>query len=142
LHAGHSVGNHTYDHLNGWYTDVEKYISNVGECAAVVDSKLMRPPYGRIKNQQARALKAAGYKIVMWNILSGDFDKELPNAKCLKNVIDKTVNGDIIVMHDSEKAFERLQYVLPRVLKYFTEKGYRFEKIEIGENDFERGLDR
>jgi peptidoglycan-N-acetylglucosamine deacetylase len=130
LEERHAVGNHTQDHLNGWKTADEVYLSNIGEAAKYIDSNLFRPPYGKITRFQAKQLQEKqGYRIVMWSVLSGDFDTGLAPAACWKNVLKATGDGSIVVFHDSAKAMERMAYALPRVLEYYSEKGYRFEKI-------------
>ena len=129
LENGHSVGNHTFNHLNGFKTKNSVYLENVQHAAAHIHSNLFRPPYGKIKSSQGRALQKEGYKIVMWDVLSGDFDKAINPEKCLKNVLGHTNNGSIIVMHDSQKAREKIFYALPRVLAHFSEKGYNFKAI-------------
>ena len=135
LDEGHAIGNHTQQHLNGWKTSTEIYLTDVSEAAKNISSNLFRPPYGRIKRSQAKgiseALKNKSAKIVMWDVLSGDFDMSLSNEKCLENVISKTRTGSIVVFHDSEKAFSRLKYTLPAMLEFFTLKGYVFSKIKI-----------
>jgi peptidoglycan/xylan/chitin deacetylase (PgdA/CDA1 family) len=110
----------------------EDYLKDVGEAAGFINSRLFRPPYGKIKRQQISVLekKPLNYKIVMWTVLSGDFDTGISKEKCLSNVLEKTSNGSIIVFHDSEKAFERMGYALPVVLKKLSENGYAFEKIK------------
>ena len=138
--GGHTVGNHTMNHLNGWNTDDATYIDNVKQATVYIDSTLFRPPYGRIKKFQAKVLmqllnKEAGtvpFKILMWTVLSGDFDTDISGEKCFKNVINNTAKGSIVVFHDSAKAFERLQYALPATLAFFAEKGFRFEAINNG----------
>ena len=108
LEEGHSVGNHTYNHLNGWKTKNEIYFADVKEAAKLIDSDLFRPPYGRIRYAQARGLREiAGkkMKLVMWDVLSGDFDRQITADKCWQNIIGKARPGSIIVFHDSQKAF-------------------------------------
>ena len=133
LDEGHSVGNHTYNHLNGWKTENDIYLKDVSEASAVIDSSLFRPCYGRITRFQARHLKPVmrgkDPKIIMWDVLSGDFDTTCTPQQCLSNVLLASVPGSIIVFHDSEKAFPKLEYSLPRVLKYFSGKGYLFREI-------------
>jgi len=128
---GHRVGNHTFNHLRGWATDDREYLQNVAKCQDLVQSNLLRPPYGRIKKSQISLIKDAypDMNIIMWDVLSGDFDQKLSPEKCLENVIKHTRPGAIIVFHDSLKAFERLEYVLPRALKFWKSKGYIFEKL-------------
>lgn len=126
---GHSIGNHTHNHLKGWKYKTSTYIDNVEEAAKIIDSNLFRPPYGRIKKKQSKALIGKGYEIVMWDVLSGDFDTDITKEKCLENVLMNTQKGSIVVFHDSLKAKEKLEYTLPRVLTYFTNEGYSFEGI-------------
>jgi peptidoglycan-N-acetylglucosamine deacetylase len=133
LLANHAVGNHTHNHLNGFKTANNVYMQNIATAKQYIDSNLFRPPYGRITIFQLKLLQASLYRLkpIMWTVLSGDFDMGLSPEKCLQNVIKNTKSGSIVVFHDSEKAFEKLQYVLPKVLAYFTAKGYRFEKIVL-----------
>ena len=126
---GHSVGNHTFNHLNGLLTKNTRYIENIQQASAYIVSKLFRPPYGRLKSSQARLLQQEGYKIIMWDVLSGDFDRSISPEKCLDNVLKKTTNGSIIVMHDSEKAKDKIYFALPRILDHFSQKGYLFKAI-------------
>lgn len=128
INEGHAVGNHTHHHLNGWHTDNEAYLRNIKKCEKVVKSDLFRPPYGRIKKSQYELIKE-DYKVIMWDVLSGDFDKNTSPEKCLSNVTNNTTEGSIIVFHDSLKAADNLKYTLPKVLAYFTEQGYRFERL-------------
>lgn len=128
---GHAIGNHTFNHLKGWKTDDETYLQNTLKCQNLTQSSLFRPPYGRIKKTQINKLQAhiSNLNIVMWDVLSGDFDINLAPEKCYQNVIKHAENGSIIVFHDSLKAFDRLAYALPKALAYFTEKGYTFAKL-------------
>jgi peptidoglycan/xylan/chitin deacetylase (PgdA/CDA1 family) len=126
---GHSVGNHTYNHLNGFRTNNTNYIENIQQAEKLIESNLFRPPYGRLKSSQAKSIIKKGYKIIMWDVLSGDFDTTITPEKCLKNVLNKTTNGSIIVMHDSEKAKDKIFYTLPKILNYYQEKGYLFKAI-------------
>ncbi len=117
ISEGHSVGNHSYSHKSGWSTDAENYLNDVELCSSFVQSDLYRPPYGRLKPQQAEAIRHQ-YKIVMWDILSGDFDQSITAEQCYQNVIQNLKPGSIIVFHDNIKSFEVLKQVLPRVLQY------------------------
>jgi peptidoglycan/xylan/chitin deacetylase (PgdA/CDA1 family) len=145
---GHAIGNHTFNHLKGWKTDNETYLQNTLKCQELTQTNLFRPPYGRIRKSQIRSLELGVWssefkapnnsqhqtqnsklKIVMWDVLSGDFDTKLSPEKCYQNVIKHTENGSIIVFHDSLKAFDRLSYALPKVLAYFTEKGFTFSTL-------------
>jgi peptidoglycan/xylan/chitin deacetylase (PgdA/CDA1 family) len=133
LAAGHAVGNHTFNHLNGWKTKKELYLANIAEAQQVIRSNLFRPPYGKISYGQLKflAAKQPWLRIIMWTVLSADFDKNVSQESCLKNVLKNTGRGSIVVFHDSEKAFEKLQFVLPKVLEHFTNLEYRFEKISV-----------
>jgi len=128
---GHRVGNHTYNHLRGWDNDDLVYIENTVKCQALTQSNLFRPPYGRIKKSQIKLLKQQipDVKIIMWDVLSGDFDLKLSPEKCLKNVLKYTEPGSIIVFHDSLKAKERLEYALPRALEIWQRAGYSFKSL-------------
>lgn len=128
LHEGHSTGNHTYNHLYGWRTDTARYIDNTTKCAELVHSKLFRPPYGKMKPSQYSMLNAQ-YSIVMWDVLSGDFDNTITKEKCLQNCSRHSREGSIVVFHDSVKAQKNLEYVLPRFLDIFSGKGFAFEKL-------------
>lgn len=153
LAAGHKIGNHSFNHLNGWKTPSSIYIKNVakaediicekklasdqnqnlriGNIAERVDKniKLFRPPYGRITPKQIRALQGEGFKIVMWEVISGDFDAKLSAENCLNNVLKNSKKGSIVVFHDSLKASEKLKEVLPKVLEYYHQKGFEFKAI-------------
>src|SRR6185503_16470533 len=134
INEGHAVGNHTYNHLNGWKANNDAYLKDIALAAQHINSNLFRPPYGRITSFQAKNLKAVMKrnepKVIMWDVLSGDFDMDITNEQCLSNVILNAVPGSIIVFHDSQKAWLKLEYTLPRVLEYFSEKGYTFRSIE------------
>lgn len=128
LAEGHTVGNHTYSHLNGWETKSFAYLKDVIKCGKVFQSKLFRPPYGKITRFQAKAI-LSDYTIVMWDVLSADFDKNCSPEKCLKNVIENAKKGSIIVFHDSLKAEKNLKYALPKVLEHFSKQGFQFKAI-------------
>lgn len=138
---GHSIGNHTFNHLNGWKTTTEEYLNNSIQWSAVsgqspnyelptANCQFFRPPYGKIKLSQSIKLRKLGYKIIMWDVLSGDFDTKITPKKCLENVLKNVKPGSIIVFHDSVKAFPNLKYTLPRALKFWKEKGYLLDVIK------------
>lgn len=127
---GHVVGNHTQHHINGWKSSQRDYISDVKAAGNFIDSRLFRPPYGRMKKSQMKSLiRELHMTIVMWNILAGDWDATVSPEKCYDRIKNKITPGNIIVLHDSEKAWERMSYILPRLLEDFTRSGYQFEKI-------------
>ena len=130
LNAGHAVGNHTMHHLNGWKTPVNEYLDNTARCALHVMSTMFRPPYGKLKRRQLQALREK-YAVVMWDVLSRDYDVSLTGESCAQSVIRRAAPGSIVVFHDSIKAFDRLKVALPAVLRHFSEQGYRFEKLTL-----------
>ena len=127
LAAGHAVGNHTFNHLNGWRTATNTYIDNVKTCQQVVDSRLFRPPYGRISGRQARLVRELGLEIVLWEVICGDFDPSLSPQQALDNVLRYARSGSVVVFHDSVKAFPILKVILPQVLSHFAEEGFEFK---------------
>lgn len=128
---GHAIGNHTYDHINGSKTKTKEYVENVLAAAKYIHSPLFRPPYGRIKGSQIKALKKAipDIKIIMWDILTGDFDPQTQPQDCLQRSLFKARSGSIIVFHDSEKAWDRMSYALPRLLNHFAKKKIKMEAL-------------
>jgi len=135
LDEGHAIGNHTFNHVNGWETASEKYIKNVEQCAAIIEkqagesTKLFRPPYGKVKKHQATELLKKGYKIIMWDVLSADFDPDISPEKCFKNVEKNLRPGSVVIFHDSAKGFRNLEYTLPKTLAFLKEKGFKCELI-------------
>ena len=128
----HKPGNHTYDHLNGWKEKDKAYLENIFKAKQIIDSNLFRPPYGRITKFQLNQLSAEKYKLttIMWDVLSGDFDKNTSAENCFLNVARNAKPGSIILFHDSEKSFAKLSYALPKVLEHFSKQGYEFRAIE------------
>lgn len=139
INNGHTIGNHTQNHIKGWKNSSEKYIANTEEAQGIIrnqmlnsklkEQKLFRPPYGQITPKQGKKLIALGYKIIMWDVLSFDWDKNVTKENCLNNIISKTKYGSIIVFHDSVKASENMKYALPKVLEYFSSNNYSFNAI-------------
>lgn len=125
---GHSVGSHTFNHLNGWSTENLPYFHNVRHAANQTHTILFRPPYGKLRPRQAQFLQRH-YRIVMWDVLSGDFDPKISAEQCFSNVKRHVGPGSIVVFHDSLKAEEKLRQVLPQALQYWTAQGYRFEAL-------------
>lgn len=128
LKRGHKTGNHSYNHLNGWKTPNRDYFQNIEKCAGMVKSDLFRPPYGRISLTQIPSLKKK-YSLIMWSVLSRDFDKNVSREQCLKNVIHNSKTGSIVVFHDSLKSSEKMLYALPKFLDHFSKQDYSFPVI-------------
>ena len=130
---GHQTGNHSYSHLNGWKTDNKIYIADIKEAGRLIHSRFYRPPYGRMRSAQAKQLNEAMERndgmIVMWDVLSGDFDPTLSREKCRENVIRNVRQGSIVVFHDSAAAFQKLEADLPDILAFFSDKGYSFRAL-------------
>jgi len=124
----HSIGNHTFNHLNGWKTQNEIYFEDIIRCNELINSNLFRPPHGKLKISQYNHLKNH-YKIILWSIISYDFDEKLSWKECFSNVIKHIEPGSIIVFHDSLKASKRLLFLLPELLKLLSEMEYQFDKI-------------
>lgn len=133
ISGDHCIGNHSFNHLSGWTTGNFNYIQNVHKGAAISNSMLFRPPYGRIRPSQLKVLKHY-YKLIMWDVLSGDFDPKLNPSQCFDNVINNAISGSIIVFHDSVKSKTKLLEVLPRVLKYYTDRGFNFKSLKALES--------
>jgi len=129
LKGGHTIGNHTYNHLKGWKCSLQEYIDDVQLASKFIESNLFRPPYGQISFSQAKVLHRT-YKIVFWSVLTWDFKIKIEPSRCLDNTSLKTKMGDIIVFHDSTKAFHKVEHVLPVFVSRFKELGYSFEAIK------------
>jgi peptidoglycan-N-acetylglucosamine deacetylase len=149
IDEGHVVGNHTFNHLNGWRTKDDEYVADVLKAATVIDSGLFRPPYGRITRFQSAILRKtvvdspqlklpsdstlnlqhSTFNIIMWSVLSADWDNNIDGKKCYENIVLNAKSGSIVVFHDSAKALERMQFALPKVLEYYAKEGYTFKSI-------------
>ncbi len=149
LNDEHAIGNHTHNHIKGWKTKAKDYLKNIAEAEEVIKTQipktkfqipksanhqslitnLFRPPYGQITPKQGKKLMDLGYKIIMWDVLSFDWDKNVKQENCLENVLQKTTAGSVVVFHDSIKASKNMQYALPKVLKYFSSRGYSFKAL-------------
>lgn len=135
VEGGHAIGNHTFNHLKGWNTSLEKYLDNVNQCEIAIhnsqitnrNSKIFRPPYGQITPKQIKAL--SDYKIIMWDVLTIDYDKSVSPESCLKNSIRVTRPGSVIVFHDSLKADRNMMHALPRYIDHFLEQGFSFKLL-------------
>jgi len=129
LGAGHAAGNHTFSHLNSYRTGLRRYVKDIYKARKVIDSRLFRPPYGRIRPLAARILMPR-FRIILWDVLSMDYDRELEPRIVMYNVVSKARPGSIIVFHDNPKARENLEYALPRVLDHYSRAGYRFLALD------------
>jgi len=139
IKGSHYIANHGFSHYNGFWTNNTKYVSDVEKTQALINAlkkpenikqpKLFRPPYGKIGVFQANELNKKAYRIVMWEILSGDFDVKLDTSKAIKQILKHAKKGSIIVFHDSEKAFSNLKKILPILLQKWEEEGYEFKTL-------------
>ncbi len=131
----HQIGNHTFNHLNGWKTDLDYYITNINLCQTEmmkntsICSNLFRPPYGKMKKNQSIEIQKLGYEIIMWSNISKDYDSKTSPEVCLKNALFNLKTGNIIVFHDSLKAENNLRYALPKLIEILLAKGYNFSKL-------------
>ena len=130
IEKGHSCGNHTFNHLDGWKTTNRSYFRNLVEASKFIDSDLYRPPYGKITMSQSKLINKK-YRIIMWDVLSGDFDPKVDLDKCVQNVIKNAKDGSIIVFHDSIKAAKTMLHTLPIILKHFSDLSFKFEAIPM-----------
>ncbi len=143
INEGHAVGNHTMQHINGWKSTDEAYTDDINRAKTYIKSNLFRPPYGRIKRSQINELikfnqlpvaATRKHQIIMWSVLAGDWVQDLSPQKCYEKVKNNIHPGSIVVFHDSDKAYHRMSYALPKVLEHFTEKGYIFKAIDISQS--------
>jgi peptidoglycan/xylan/chitin deacetylase (PgdA/CDA1 family) len=125
---GHVIGNHTWDHCNGRDTATATYLDSVERCQQLTGTTLFRPPYGRLMPAQGRALRDR-WTVVMWSVLSADFDARKDGEHCTRNVLKHAAPGGIVVFHDSAKAWPRLELALPKVLEHFSAQGYTFKSL-------------
>ena len=125
---GNAIGNHGFNHLDGWKVPNTTYFNDVESADNIIHSTLFRPPYGRITPSQISHLKSK-FKIVLWSIMPGDFDVKLSKEKALQNLLQNIKPGSIIVLHDSDKAFPIMRYVLPNALEALKKEGYTFKAL-------------
>ncbi len=126
---GHATGNHSYSHQDGWKTCTFSYVKDAMKGNEKIQSSLFRPPYGRITLGQSSLLKKK-FKLVMWDVISGDFDQRISKEKCLSNVVKNAQGGSIVVFHDSAKAADNMLFALERSLKHFQDEGYTLRAIQ------------
>ena len=128
---GHVVGNHSYSHPNGWKTNTADYLADIEKAGKIISSKIFRPPYGKIKRAQSSLLHSQ-FSIFNFSLLPGDYDSSISSEKCYQNLADNVRSGDIICLHDSEKAWKHLQYCLPRWLQFLSEQQYTLCSLPHG----------
>lgn len=133
LERGHAVGNHSYSHLKGFGSSVATYVKDAERAAGLIDSRLFRPPYGRILKRQVTMLKKQ-FHIIMWSVLSVDYNSAVSGSQVVKNVLQNVKSGSIVVFHDSLKAEKNLRYALPEVLHRLKENGYSMQAIVCPQN--------
>lgn len=130
IDRGHKIGNHTYSHQKGWELPLDRYIEDVDLAGDMLHTELFRPPYARITRKQLMAI-AQRYRIVMWNVLSRDYNTHRTPKMCLKETIRGLRGGDIISLHDSAKSFKNTSYILPALLRKARAKGLKCKIIEL-----------
>lgn len=124
---GHQIGYHGYSHKNGLLTSTKSYLSDLMKCEkALPSSTLFRPPYGKMSFFQIRAIQKK-YKIIMWDILSYDFKKNITKKNLTSNVLKNVENGSIIVFHDNKKSEINLKKSLENILVQLKNRGYKFK---------------
>ena len=138
LNQGHQIGNHTHNHIKGWATDNDFYFQNIEVCqqqiGPISEFPLFRPPYGRMTSPQGDRILEMGYQCIMWDILSYDYNKQLNLKRALRQIVNKSREGSIVVFHDSQKSKKQLEILLPQYLQQMSDRGYRFELIPTQKN--------
>ena len=129
IEAGHRVGNHTFNHLKGVFTETNEYLDNVEKADALIYSKLFRPPHGMLRRSQYNEL-SKHYQFVMWDLVTRDYSNRLCGEDVLTKVKKYVRNGSIITFHDSLRSEENLKYALPRAIEWLLEQGYEFKLFE------------
>lgn len=138
LAEGHSVGNHTFNHVQGFRKPDGEYFSNIEKASRFIDSDLFRPPHGLMKSTQYRYLKQK-FRIIMWDVVSCDYDSRLTPEKVFQNIRRFVRPGSVITFHDSLKAERNMKEVLPKAVRWLKERGYRFEAIPYKKSAAENG---
>ena len=127
---GHAIGNHSYNHTRGWLTTTENYMASAYKAGQFLPyTRLFRPPYGRIALREVSRMRSQGWRVVMWNSISEDYDHRISPPRCARKVIRHLRSGNIIVFHDSVKASKNMLYALPKVLEAIAKKGLKCEII-------------
>ena len=145
----HTIGNHTFNHVRGWDSGDEYYLDNFRKCEELIierclifdacgvaidnrkttiENRKFRPPFGRIKRSQAKEILKT-HEIVMWDVLTGDYDSSLSKDRVLSKALQHSGQGSIVLFHDSIKASKNMMYALPKFLEHFSEQGYIFKSL-------------
>jgi peptidoglycan/xylan/chitin deacetylase (PgdA/CDA1 family) len=127
---GHLVANHSMHHIKGFKNTVADYLKDVESCRQLLDNNFFRPPYGQLKRSQYKALIQKQYKIILWDVISYDYEKISPQV-CASNAISNTKNGSVVLFHDNLKAEKNLKYALPLFLEHFSSRNYKFESLKL-----------
>ncbi len=136
IDEGHSVGNHTRTHVHGKKVSTYHYLREFAECQQILREytghrpKHFRPPYGRITKAQAEPMLKRGIEIVMMDVITGDFDKNVSGEKVYRTAMAHAAPGAVILFHDSAKAWPRLEYALPKVMESLAHQGYSFLALQ------------
>jgi peptidoglycan/xylan/chitin deacetylase (PgdA/CDA1 family) len=125
---GHTVANHTMTHIRGFKSSVSNYIREAEECRDLVQNNLFRPPYGQLKRSQYKALLDLGYRIILWDVISYDYE-QISEKRVAANVLKNTKNGSVVLFHDNIKAENNLKYALPVFLRHFSQRGFSFKAL-------------
>lgn len=128
IRRGHRTGNHTFNHMRGFFTNTQMYMENAEKASGYIDSDLFRPPHGEMRLSQYRNLRKK-YRVVLWDVITRDYNQKLPKEKVLNIVKRYARNGSLIVFHDSLKAEKNMRYAMPKSIEYLLEKGYQFKSL-------------
>ena len=131
---GHQVGNHTFNHIQGWKYGNKEFLYNANMAKQLIESNLFRPPHGHMRYKQCSQLQAEGYEVIMWDVVTRDYSKRMNPEQVLQNVKKYARDGSIIVFHDSLKAENNLKYALPKSIEWLLNEGYTFKRIESTKN--------
>ena len=130
IDRGHKIGNHTYSHQKGWTMSLDRYVEDVDLAGDMFHTELFRPPYAQITRSQLRTISQR-YRVVLWSVLTRDYNRNLSPKKCLRGALKGLRGGDIISLHDSAKAFRNMSYVLPQLLRRAREMGLECKILEL-----------
>lgn len=130
VEKGHRIGNHTFNHIRGLSYDIKSYLDNTDKaCRMMMNTNLFRPPHGYMSPKQYAELKKR-YKIIMWDLVTRDYNRKFTGEQILKKVKRYVRNGSIITFHDSLKSEENIRYALPKAIEWLMEQGYEFKVFD------------